>query len=127
MGWMINIWQGPFPTENTVEDGYLGVAPVNAFPANSYGVYAMLGNTWEWTGDMWPTKDQKEEQWTLKGGSMIDSIDGSFNHKVTVVTRMGNTADSGSQNTGFRCARGQGGGGRKRPPSQEMLQKVLAE
>ena len=41
----------------------------------------------------------------LRGGSFVDTIDGSANHALRVSTRMENSADSGSHNTGFRCAR----------------------
>ncbi|CAE6966977.1 SUMF2, partial [Symbiodinium sp. CCMP2456] len=126
--WMMNIWQGRFPLENSLEDGYHGISPVKAFPANSYGLFSTVGNVWEWTSDPFPTQSRQEEpQWTLKGGSFIDSLEGEFNHKATVVTRMGNTADSGSYNTGFRCAAGQGGGARKRPPDQKMLQQLAED
>ena len=27
--WLLNIWQGQFPTENTAEDGHAGYAPVS--------------------------------------------------------------------------------------------------
>lgn len=123
--WMMNIWQGAFPKENDRDDGHHSIAPVKAFPANSYGLYSTVGNTWEWVSDAWATKDPKDEQWTLKGASFLDSIDGSFNHKASVVSRMGNTADSGSYNTGFRCADGKGGGGKKRPPSQEKMAEIM--
>jgi len=125
--WMMNIWQGGFPTRDSAEDGFHGIGPVRAYPANSYGLFSTVGNVWEWTADPFPTQGPGEEQWTLKGGSYVDSVDGSFNHKATVVTRMGNTADSGSHNTGFRCALGKGGGGRRRPPSQATLQKLAEE
>mmetsp|Transcript_9262 Transcript_9262/g.22061 ORF Transcript_9262/g.22061 Transcript_9262/m.22061 type:complete len:375 (+) Transcript_9262:49-1173(+) len=126
--WMMNIWQGRFPLENSLEDGYHGISPVKAFPANSYGLFSTVGNVWEWTSDPFPTQNRQEEpQWTLKGGSFIDSLEGEFNHKATVVTRMGNTADSGSYNTGFRCAAGKGGGARKRPPDQKVLQKLAED
>lgn len=131
--WMMNIWQGDFPTENTVVDGYLASSPYDAFPSNSYGLYSTVGNVWEWTADFWPPPQHQQQQneqvhqWVLKGGSFIDSIDGSFNHKATVVTRMGNTADSGSQNTGFRCAAGKGGGRKLAPPSQEEMQRKIEE
>jgi formylglycine-generating enzyme required for sulfatase activity len=34
-------------------DGGKGTAPVGSFPANSFGLYEMLGNVWQWTGDCW--------------------------------------------------------------------------
>merc|ERR1711972_253122 len=92
---------------------------------NSYGLYSTVGNTWEWT--QCPLTPDRKDELTLKGGSFVDSIDGSFNHMATVVTRMGVTADSGTYNTGFRCAKGVGGGGRKVRPSQEEMQKIVAE
>ncbi|XP_011481563.1 sulfatase-modifying factor 2 [Oryzias latipes] len=101
-----NLWQGPFPDGDTAEDGYHGLAPVTAFPPqNNYGLYDMMGNTWEWTSSVFLAAKQ---MYVLRGASWIDTADGSANHKARVTTRMGNTPDSASDNLGFRCAASHG-------------------
>ncbi|XP_072772973.1 inactive C-alpha-formylglycine-generating enzyme 2 isoform X2 [Taeniopygia guttata] len=103
-----NLWQGDFPRGDTAEDGYHGVSPVTAFPAqNSYGFYDLLGNTWEWTASEFPAPGRApraQKMQVLRGASWIDTADGSANHRACVTTRMGNTPDSASDNLSFRCA-----------------------
>ncbi|XP_062816572.1 inactive C-alpha-formylglycine-generating enzyme 2 isoform X2 [Anolis carolinensis] len=105
-----NLWQGPFPEGDLAEDGFHGVSPVAAFPPqNAYGLYDLLGNTWEWTASKYllPGGDARQpaqERRVLRGASWIDTADGSANHKAEVATRMGNTPDSASDNLSFRCA-----------------------
>lgn len=51
-----NIWQGDFPKVNTAEHGFSGTCPVDAFPANGYGIYSLSGNTWDWCADWFDPK-----------------------------------------------------------------------
>ena len=100
----MNVWHSEkdqFPDKNDVSfDKYYGLAPTRSYTANGYGVYNMVGNVWEWV------LGGKPDQRILRGGSFIDSVDGSFNHAVMVSTRQVNPGDSGACNIGFRCASG---------------------
>jgi formylglycine-generating enzyme required for sulfatase activity len=53
---MANTWQGIFPHHNLRSQGDDRTSPVRSFPPNGYGVYDMIGNVWEWTGDFWSTR-----------------------------------------------------------------------
>ena len=79
-----NVWQGTFPTVNTVADGFSSRAPVGCFPANGYGLYDMIGNVWKWTASLYTTpgpdtmpdmpmdrKPATRVLRTIKGGSFL--------------------------------------------------------
>ncbi|PZG38162.1 serine/threonine protein phosphatase [Spongiactinospora gelatinilytica] len=111
---MCNIWQGAFPTKNTAEDGHRGTAPVGSFPPNGYGLHNVSGNVWEWCADRFsatfhidgprdnPAGPPDGPARVLRGGSYL--CHDSYCTRYRVAARMGNTGDSSSGHTGFRCA-----------------------
>jgi formylglycine-generating enzyme required for sulfatase activity len=110
----MNVWQGTFPNANTVDDGYYGTCPVDAFPANGFGLHNTTGNVWEWTADWFDAafrdhdrnRDPAGPAWgtrrVQKGGSYL--CHASYCRRYRVAARMGNEPDSSAGNLGFRCA-----------------------
>lgn len=76
----INFWQGGFPYEKKPLDGYLLSAPVKSYPPNSYGLYEIIGNVWEWCSD-WYRFDYYKSLAT-KGGVTKNGI--TSNSPITV-------------------------------------------
>lgn len=130
--WMANTWQGKFPFEHKVEDGFEGTAPVGSFPANGYGLVDMAGNVWEWTSDWYrpdtyerihnsaarvvrqnPHGPEQNESYdpdepgipkkVTRGGSFMCSDNYCRGYRPSA--RMKTSPDTGLQNTGFRCVK----------------------
>ncbi len=112
---MCNIWQGEFPANDTAEDGFAGPCPVDAFPANGFGIYSVAGNVWEWCQDWFhpayhvtattvnPAGPPAGSSRLMRGGSFL--CHRSYCNRYRVAARTSNTPDSSTINLGFRCAR----------------------
>jgi formylglycine-generating enzyme required for sulfatase activity len=125
-----NTWQGEFPWKNLVEDGYEGTSPVDAFPANGYGVHDMIGNVWEWTTDWYvprhegdapkaccvprnPRGAKETESYdpaqpeiriprkVLKGGSHLCAP--NYCRRYRPAARFPEPVDTSTSHVGFRC------------------------
>jgi formylglycine-generating enzyme required for sulfatase activity len=109
---MCNIWQGTFPTENTLEDGYHGTAPVNVFKQNEFGLRNVAGNAWEWCAD-WFTAEHSDgpldnpigpadgDGKVIRGGSYL--CHRSYCNRYRVAARSSSAPTDATGNVGFRC------------------------
>jgi sulfatase modifying factor 1 len=113
---MANTWQGEFPWQNTLQDGYAGTSPVGSFPPNGYGLLDACGNVWEWTAD-WFTSDHDEPapspccappradgeipRRVIKGGSHLCAP--SYCLRYRPAARQGEAIDTSTSHIGFRC------------------------
>ncbi len=100
-GHRCNVWQGRFPHENTLADGYLGTAPADAFAPNGFGLHNACGNVWEWCAG--PFRAGRAEQRAIRGGSYL--CHASYCNRYRVAARSGRPPDTMTGNLGFRCAR----------------------
>lgn len=110
--WRCNIWQGLFPRQNTVADGWLTTAPVRSYSPNGIGLWQMVGNVWEWCSDWFspeyysvspkdnPVGPTSGHQRVLRGGSYL--CHNSYCNRYRNSARSSNTPDSSTGNTGFR-------------------------
>jgi formylglycine-generating enzyme required for sulfatase activity len=127
---MANTWQGEFPWQNLCLDGYEGTSPVGAFPPNSFGLYDMVGNVWEWTsswyrprhterpappgrlapgspGDLPGGRFSRSDPHRLtarkviKGGSFLCSPNNGMRYRSAA--RLPEAVDSSTSDIGFRC------------------------
>ena len=124
---MANTWQGEFPWENLLTDGYERTSPVGTFPSNGYGLHDMAGNVWEWTQDWFapgreadpdkpccapqnprgPAPDDSYEfgsripRKVIKGGSHLCAPNYCLRYRPAA--RSPEAVDTSTSHIGFRC------------------------
>jgi formylglycine-generating enzyme required for sulfatase activity len=131
---MANTWQGEFPWQNLMLDGYARTSPVRSFPPNRYGLFDMAGNVWEWTSDFFtpdhggpldsvqacctprspgerPANSRPGDhipRRVIKGGSHLCAPNYCLRYRPAA--RQGQAVDTTSSHIGFRCVIPDSGG-----------------
>lgn len=107
-------WGDQRPTkQDACYDTLKGPCPVGQFPANSFGLYDMAGNVWEWTADWYareyyaaapgrnPKGPERGQYRVIRGGSWAD-----VTKYLTCAYRSWARPLERSPNIGVRCAAG---------------------
>jgi len=127
---LANTWQGEFPWQNLLLDGFERTSPIGSFPPNGYGLFDMAGNVWEWTRDFFTPNHPDEVEYpcctpvnprvtspvesfavgepgehiprrVTKGGSHLCAPNYCLRYRPAA--RQGQQVDTSTSHIGFRC------------------------
>jgi formylglycine-generating enzyme required for sulfatase activity len=127
---MANFWQGEFPWQNLLHDGFAGTSPAGTFEPNGFGLEDMTGNVWEWTADYFTLSHAEDAakaccvphnprvttaadrhvagepaahipRRVIKGGSHLCAANYCLRYRPAA--RQGETVDTSTSHIGFRC------------------------
>lgn len=129
---MANVWLGRFPQEN-LRSTPPGTQPVAMYDPNAYGLFDMIGNTWEWTSSRFDPARRRSDagpgsccagnatdladesaatradtpaagtRRVIKGGSYLCAW--NYCRRFRPAARIGQSGGSSTCHIGFRCAR----------------------
>ncbi len=95
------------------DDGFAHTSPVGSFTANTFGVYDMQGNNWEWVADCshknYEGAPNDGSAWAeencqfgvIRGGSFLNLV-----QRSSVSVRAGRPRSGAASNMGFRVVKG---------------------
>jgi formylglycine-generating enzyme required for sulfatase activity len=95
--------KGKYPDWSNIagyNDGYAETSPVGSFAANSYGLYDMGGNVWQWCEDKYLTREYPTQEFhVLRGASWGDDNPDSLLSSFRGI----GPPDDRNEDYGFRC------------------------
>jgi sulfatase modifying factor 1 len=109
--YMANTWNGTFPEQDAVLDGFHYTSPVGFFGKTPLGLTDMTGNVWEWCED-WKQNytdvvanqpPQAPTEKVQRGGSFL--CEPGWCHGYRVAGRSFTTPETSLMHVGFRCVR----------------------
>ena len=99
-------YPGDAKSNVSCDDGFVQSSPVDAFPANPFGLHDMIGNVWQWTADCFvadPAASLEGADCTrraIRGGSWHN-----FPDALRAAARFWLPRDLRSSSVGFRIVR----------------------